>query len=213
MKKLLYKIGIISQLVLLCNCASNTKNNTDIVEKSNVERVTFKYMPYGEETMIAIETYEEILNNDDLIDTTLTDADTIQKFMNMVNNLDVWDNAPSYLDLRVAAEIYYKDGCMRHICFGEEGDILTKEGIRMKDSKELFEFLDRVLYSKIYYRKLYDNVLSQYQDRLPEFANSPESEELFERLYKQFIIDRDNDFSNMFFELRDALDEKAELSE
>lgn len=127
--------------ILLISCKSSQK-----IDCHNVQKLRFAYLPKGVTSPNAISDCHKLFGySPSLRDTTITDEIKICDFVDRINSLSIADSLESE-DYRILCLIFVKGKKNPiKICFGE-GYLINYNKTQMQYSKELFDFLDKLLY-------------------------------------------------------------------
>ena len=114
------------------------------INSRQIEEIVFYPMPKGIERSCAIYSFLELSRY--TRDTCITDRKVIKQFASLLNNLELAEGF-LYSDLRCAAIIKLKSGDKQCFCFGYSSGILHNDCSYLKDSPEVFEFIDSIVYA------------------------------------------------------------------
>jgi len=137
--KLINAVILIILFVLLGSC-----KNTGIIDPRIVTEIEVYSIMKGSEYAYAINSLDAVKREGK--DSTITDKDFINRFISMINDLQVDKNNTDPIgDFRVAAIIRIRGKRPRIILFGEYFRTVYQDK-RMIDNKELFKFIDERIY-------------------------------------------------------------------
>ena len=129
-------------------CCCQTENI-----QSSSDYLKFYYWDKNIDTEYSITSFEDVRNDELCADTVFYDTVIIKQFYNYLIELKTSSNQRP-ADLRVTSELHYNDTTII-ASFGEKIGIMLN-GVRMEDDKRLFNFIEKNLYSKDGYRRLFD---------------------------------------------------------
>lgn len=135
-------IAFVSLLFLQCS-----KDNHRI-KANDVILIKIAYLTKGINPNMAVRRCSDVLDfpPELLNDSVIKDSTFINTFVSIINKLQINNSRINY-DFRIRCMIRFKDGTKKEICFGEDR-LIVYEGILMKDSGDMFEFLNKNLYHK-----------------------------------------------------------------
>lgn len=129
--------------ILMSSCVASKK----MISYNDVDAIRFWYLPKHILTPASIIdcgdiVYDTLVNRD----TVITDQSIIKRYVSIVNNLKPFKKIHNY-DLRVTSLIKTKKEKIA-VCISFNSVVL-KDGRQMKASKEIFDFLDDILYNHL----------------------------------------------------------------
>ncbi len=137
---------IIIAFLIGCGCS-----HRDYIPLNRVEYIKFYTTNRSFERNCAIHSFDYFVewNKDSLgagslcRDTIVKDKASIQRFVTLVNSLQINDNQD--YDLRTVAMIHLTNDSVIHVGFGYHSGICI-EGLVMNDNEELFQYLEDSIY-------------------------------------------------------------------
>jgi len=150
MKKILYFI-----VLLLCFSCEDAKLNDP-----QLPYVKFTYMWPGMETCNDLSA-EDVLNSPDNADTIITDSCFYEKFMQFLDSLPN-DTSQTSGDFRIVAQIYHRDSTMSVMSCDDRFGVCKVDNVFKKDSPELLDFLNHLLYTENGFRRLLVKSMMSY---------------------------------------------------
>jgi hypothetical protein len=130
--------------VISARCNTNTKSYVS----DDVTNVIISYLPKGINTNMAIRECNDIFFYHPVLrDTSISDKGFIDSLSSIINRLK-----PSYQEVnyefRIKMVFNFLDKKQLEVCLGE-GYLINVDGVLMEDSKDLFDLIDKTIYTKV----------------------------------------------------------------
>ena len=130
-------------LMLLSSCRYKS-DKINKIKLEDVESIRFIYIETGSEPMVPISVRN--IETQPNLDTLVSDVKTIRQYIDMINTLKISENN-NMRDIRIVSYVNKRNGDQDTIAVGENYEV-EYNGIGMEDSRQLFTFLYKILYTK-----------------------------------------------------------------
>lgn len=155
-KKNIKKICYILALLLFISCNDRKQ------DEPQLPYVKFTYLWPGMQTCCDL-TEHDVLGWEDKADTIITDTCFYEKFTRLLNSIPN-DTLRESGDFRIVAQIYHRDSTMSVMCCDGVFGVSKVDNIFKKQSQELMDCLNHLLYNENGYRRLIANGMMSGSD-------------------------------------------------
>lgn len=157
-------------------------------KKQQLPYVKFTYLWPGLETSCDL-SEQDVLGWNDKADTIITDTCFYEKFTRLLNSIPN-DTLRESGDFRIVAHIYHRDSTMSVMCCDGVFGVSKVDNIFKKQSQELMDCLNHLLYNENGYRRLIANGMMSGSDSASVYTEEGQHriDETLEWLKTQGVI-------------------------